>query len=193
MSNLQEKVNNLIGKEDLVRGEMILSRLEYVKRVEGKEGFSALEEKMKELDLDINTDDMEDWKSVGLAISVLLVSREIFGWKDKKLIEAGEFSAKTMTTTKLFMRKITDLQFLIDNISNHWKDLYRVGDLKTNQKAKSLEVTIGNFNYEKEECLFIKGYLKALIGLFSEKELEIKEEECIYDGGNSHKFLINWK
>ena len=192
MEEIRENLNSLLEKEGLMRGEVVLNHINFIKQKEGQDGVERIKRSFEELDnsLDLNIDPM-DWKNVSIGSVITALSRDLFEWEKEDIKEMGRYAAKTLTVNKLMFREIPDLDSLIDKVGDYWKAVINAGQLSVKSKSiteREVELKLEGFNYHPLDFLFISGYIEVVFNLFTNEEVSVKHnlqnEVC--------NFLITW-
>ena len=195
MTDFKEKIDELMKKEGQIRGELILSHFEFVERKEGKEGLKRLLEVYKDLGHPIDPEEISPmgWVKVSYGTAVGILVKEIFDWTDEDIIKMGEFTPKTLTVNKFFMRHLISMDTLFKKAENYWERTCRVGNLEFTEKEENMvKLKLTGYNYHPVDCLFLTGYFKTVADLCTKGQVKVEEVKCTHNGDSSHEFVIKW-
>ncbi len=193
--SLQEKINNIASQEESVRGEIILKAMDFIKRERGKVGFEKIKNTLKDLEIkpDPEKIDSLDWVNGSVLTAILLLSKDIFEWTDRDIVEMGIYTPKNSVMNKFFIDHFTSLESFSKVIDNYWKKVSTAGQMEiTDKNKKELIVTLSDYDYDPLNCLFISGLLQTVFSLSHQGFPQIKEKKCIHQGDSVHQFLISW-
>lgn len=193
---LEEKLNELLEKEGEVRGEVILSHLEYIKRKQSQEGINRLQKTFDELDYSIDPDKIKgmEWVKTSLSITILLLAKSLFDWSNKDIVVMGEFAPKYLMINRFFLNDLNSPERLTSIINEYWKKVSKVGTMDVADSGDGFaKINLSSYEFHPVGCLFIAGYIKSVFSLTVKNKVSIKETKCIHRGDNVHQFLVEWK
>ncbi|MGM0439084.1 MAG: hypothetical protein ACQEP3_01460 [Patescibacteria group bacterium] len=190
MKEIKQNLKDLLEKEGVMRGEVILNHINFIRDKEGDDGVQRLKSSFQELDysLDLDIDPM-DWEKVSIGSAITVLANDIFEWEKEDVKDMGRFAAKTLTTNKLMLREIPDLDALLNRVNDYWKAVIDVGELSVESSKKGeAKLTLKGFNYHPLDFIFISGYIEVIFDLFTKEKASI---EYNLEGKNCN-FLITW-
>jgi hypothetical protein len=182
-----------------VRGEGILTDLEYVRYREGEEGIKKLQEKLRELGWPLKFEEIKstEWYPIGLDVLKTLVIKDLFNWTDKDVFEMGAYSARVSFLLKMFLRYFFSPQRVYQESPKYWRKNYDVGELETpefNEKEKYMIFRLKNLKLHPINCINFAGYfLQVAKYVIKTKEITIEETKCVFKGDPYIEFVIRWK
>ncbi len=94
--NIEERAKTIMEKPGRTKGEAIRFLAEYIKNKEGEEELSRLEKKLEEMGypLDFKKVKPLNWIKEGYVALVLNLTKELFGWTDEDIFDAGKGEPK---------------------------------------------------------------------------------------------------
>lgn len=195
--NLQQVVNNLKTFKGNVKGEAVIADIKYIKFKEGEEGLKKVEEKMKELGVSINLDDIKpfSWISEGISAIIIIVAKEIFNWTEKDVFEMGKTAPKISFIVKLMIRHFFSFEMLIQNINKYWQKHYDFGSLNPELPLEENKITLKEEGYNLHPllCIYHAGYYQAICEFaLKDKNITIKETACVHRGEDYNEYTIEW-
>ncbi len=197
--SLKKTVKKIKEKPGNVRGDVIIGNLTYIKEKEGEEKLSLLKSKIKELGFLNDLDKIKplEWHPEALSVSIIIIAKEIFQWKNKDIFEMGNLTTQYSFIMKMLIKYFTDIEVTFKEASKHWEKYLDVGKLKSieiNKKEKFMILAIEGYDFHPDICFYHSGIILKISQLsLGKREVDIKETECIFKGDSHHKYLINWK
>jgi hypothetical protein len=193
----KEIAKKLMQKKGQVRGIALKSHQEFIIKEKGSEGLELLENVMAELGCPIKYKEIKslNFYPLGLEAVALLAIKKVFGFKDEKFEEIGVFQTKTSLILKLFMKYFSSVKVMAEKSPDIWRKYYDVGDLRvieSNEKEKRLVIRIENFKIHKLHCHHLKGYIKNVVRMTTNRPVSCAEKKCIFEGDDYHEFVVKW-
>jgi hypothetical protein len=182
-----------------VRGEGILTDLEYVRYREGEEGIKKLQEKLRELGWPLKFEEIKstEWYPIGLDLLKILVIKDLFSWTEKDIFEMGAYSARTSFLVRMILKYFFSPQKAFQETPKYWRKNFDIGELETyefNEKERYMIVRIKNFKLHPIYCHNFAGYfLQMAKYVIKSEEITIEETKCVFKGDPYIEFVIRWK
>jgi hypothetical protein len=198
-TDLKKIAKELSKVKGNVRGEGILTDIEYLRYKKGDEGVQILEEKLKELGYPIKFKDVRPmkWYPVGLDALKILTMKEIFNWSDKEIFEMANFAAKVSLLIKIMVKYFLSAEKSFKQSPKYWRQNYDFGELeayKFNKKEKYMIFRIRGFKIHSILCIVCAGYfLKVAQFVLKSNVVTVKETKCAFKNADFHEFVINWE
>jgi len=190
-----EKIKKIKGE---IIGSTFLEDVQLIFEKEGKEGLPKLEAEMKKLGYPLKFKEIKtfQWYPFYLYLLVLLIYRNLFQWEDEVFRETGRFGAKVSIFTRIIMKYFVSLKLVCEETGRLWQKYMTTGELKAeelNEREHYVVLTVRNFTSHPLYCLILEGYFWQVSSYVLPKEkLKVQEIECIFRGGEVHKFKITW-
>lgn len=195
----KEEAEKLIKIKGNVRGDNILTNVEYVREREGEEGVKKLEKKLAELGYPLKFKEIQslEWYPIGWGVLEILVIKEIFNWTDKDVFEMGSFAAKVSFMVRTLMKYFISPEKSFKESPRYWQKNFDFGELEAyelNEKGKYAIFRLRNFKVHPILCINHAGYfLQMARYVLSAKESKIKETKCVFKGDPYREYTITWK
>ncbi|MBD3208251.1 MAG: hypothetical protein GF370_02245 [Candidatus Nealsonbacteria bacterium] len=189
-----EKIKSFQGEE---RGLAIRGEAEYVLSARGKEGLQKLKERMEELDCPINYQELKPFGFYPAYYEILttLVLDRVFNFKDEEFRKLGRFEAKLPFMIRGFLKFFGSIEMVAARASDLWKNFFTFGKLtveKFSKEERFAVMIIENFYHYPKYCRTLEGFIASMMELIVKNEVACRKIECPHQGGNHHKFKIEW-
>lgn len=181
-----------------IKGSIIKSRLEFVRKEFGDEGLSKIMDSLPE----------EDQKVLGRLVAVAWIDFEIGKRLDDAIVKAlggggtrfferlGEASAEVNLGTlhsafvapgdpPAFLAKAPQIYRLYYDVG--WREYESVGD------HEGVLTTHDAETYSKTDCLTVVGWYRKALEMCGARNVHIVEEECRATGGSVCKYRVTWQ
>ena len=201
MTVLKEEFQKL--KIDEVKGKMIGLALEnhfnFILKKEGQEGVKKVEEGLEALGYPIRYKEIRNfqWYPRIMDEAIYFVIKRVLGWDDERFRESGKWGAKISFITRIMMKYFVSIEQVFREVGNYWRKYYNLGILEPveiNLKERYLIIELKDFPLIcPEHCRYWEGYFWQ-VGAYvlPKKSLKLWETDCIFKGGNSHRFKAIW-
>lgn len=191
----KKEADKLVGINGGTIGSEFITIARYVATKHGKEGVKKLEQRMKELGHPCEFGKIRPahWYGEGLFTLVMLLAKEIFGWKD--LFELGYNSPALSFGMGVFVKYIP-LSLFTRQAPKLWRKFVNVGNLEflVDEKEKHFILILTDYDFHPDSCLYYAGYfLKIAEFLVRSKKITVEETKCIYRGDPCHEYKIKWE
>ena len=196
---LKKEADKLMKVKGNVRGAVFKTHASYIRYREGKKGVEAVEKKMKELGYPVKFNEIESlkWYSEARTVLVILVAKELFGWKDSDVFDMGNNAPKYSFIVKLLVRYFLSPKKTLEQSPKYWKKHYDFGKLEIgqfNEKEKYMSVQIKEYKTHHIVCIFHKGYFLRLCQfVIKSKNITIEETKCVFRGDPYHEYVVRWE
>lgn len=118
------------------------------------------------------------------------------GENEELIRNFGKESVKFSLIVKLFLRYALSPQGVLRYGPTLWRKYFSIGDLeveKFDEKEKIAIVVLKNFDTHPLYCKQIEGAIEQLFSyVIKSDKLKNEEIECVFRGGDVHKFKITW-
>jgi len=181
-----------------IKGSILKSRLEFVRKEIGEKGLSDLMDDLPE----------EDQKILGRLVAVAWVDFAVGKRLDEAIVKAlgggstrfferlGEASAEVNLTTmhsafvapgdpQAFLAKAPQIYRLYYDIG--WREYEATGE------REGLLITHDAETFSKPDCLTVVGWYRKALELCGAKNVRVMEEECRATGGDVCRYRVTWQ
>jgi len=199
IKELREVVKKLLKIKGEVRGACSRAFPRCLENLEGKGSVEKLEAVLEKVGfpIDFSKVNASDWYPVGIDSIWLTVSRKLFNWRDKHIIEIGKCIPKCSLLTKLVSKYIIPVQVSYKKIAEQWDRYFTIGRVEiTNfkEKEKYGKIRVKDIKLHPNMCLFWIGYFHTLSSfILRAKEIQVKETKCMFKNDPYHEFRVTWK
>lgn len=196
---LKQEAERLMKIKGNLRGATFYASAIYIRYKEGEKGIKAIEDKLKELGHPLKFKEVKelDWYPESLFILILIISREIFNWKDSNIFEMGNTEPKHSFIAKLLMKYFLSLEKVFKECSKYWEKHFDVGELEAsefNKKEKYIVIKVKKYKFHPIRCIYLSGYfLRIAQFIIKSKNITIKETKCVFKGDPYDEYIINWE
>jgi len=194
----KKEAENLMKIKGNVRGEGILTDVEYLREREGEKGVKKVEEKLAELGFPLKFKKIQslEWYPQGLDILKMLVMKEIFNWTDKDIFDMGAFAPRVSFLVRMLIKYFISAQRSFKESPNYWKQHFDFGELEAhefNEKEKRIVFRVKNYKTHPIMCIILAGYfLQMSKYVLKSQEVTIKETKCAFKGDSYHEYVVSW-
>ncbi len=187
-----------MSAEGEARGVTIKTDWSYVKEVYGKEALKKIEKRMAELGYPLKLEEVRtmDFYPIGMDTLSMLVIQETLEFERKDLVRMGAEAIKFSIFLKIILRHFISLNLFSKEAQRMWRKHYTVGKLKVkevNADKNRFVVEVSDFNIHPIYCPAIEGYLSEIGRMITGQELDVREEECTFEGGEVHRLVVERK
>jgi len=196
---LKQIAKELMSIKGNIRGEGILTDIEYIRYRKGEKEIKMLEDKLKELGQPINFDEISpmEWYPVGWDVFKTLCLKEVFNWSDKDIFEMANFAPKVSFLVKMLMKYFLSAERSFKESPKYWKQHFDFAELEPyqyNEKEKFMIFRVKDFKIHPIMCVVVAGYfLRMAQFVLKSKKVSIKETKCVFKGASCDEYLINWE
>lgn len=163
----------------------------------GEEKKEEFKKEMKDAGYDIYFEGRET-KIVPLKIFIALIIGEkyFFNLDEEGVKEIGRESAKLSFLLKFASKLLMSLDMLVKNANEGWKKYYNTGELfiiEFNSEENKIIGEVRDFLGHPLHCKHIEGYFEQIIFFVTGKKITCREEECLFRGGTTHRYIMRWE
>lgn len=190
------KMKDFKGK---IRGEGILTDLEYIRLKEKEAGVKKIETKINGLDYKIKFKEIESMEWYPAQIDVLknLILMDSFGWTEKDIFNMANFAPKVSFLVRIFTKYFISIKKSFRESPKYWKQHFDFGELEAYEldvKEKKMIFRLKDYDLHPLMCVVFRGYfLRIAQFVVKSKEIEIKETKCFFKNDPYHEYVISWK
>lgn len=183
-------------KKGNVRGDVISGTLSYIRREKGGEGVEKIKKKLEEMSLKFDIEDIKPlgWYPEKLSVIIILSAKELFGWTRDDIFRMGKSATSYSFVVKIIMRYFASLDMIFKEIPKYWEKYFDFGELEVVEtRNDKVIIRIKDHKFHPDICSYHAGYLSRIAELcLGVKDIKVKEEECVFEGGRWHEYSINW-
>lgn len=170
--------------------------LNIVERKFGEGKKEIIIKEMKELEFDIS--DLKESTAIPLRnfIAMLVVTKEALNLKDEDMYEIGREGGKISFLFKFASRLLVSIEAICENVNNAWHKYYREGDfqiIELDKERKRITAEIRDFKGHPLHCKYLEGFFSQMFFFITGKKTKCYEEECVFKGGNAHRYILEWE
>lgn len=196
-----EEIKKIKGQ---CRGQTIVTTLQAVLVMEGKEGLAKIESRLKELNCwpdhfsDFNKNiKVFEWYPLWQDIIPSVAVAEVFNWGEEKMKEFGINNQKVSFFEKILLKYFVSLKLLSKTVTERWSRHYSVGHLESaevNEKERRIVLRLKDFSAHPVFCQLLCGYFQsAACFVVASNVITCQETKCAFKGDTYHEFLITWQ
>ncbi len=195
-STIKKEIEEVLKIQGKVRGAVFQTDKEYVILKWQKQGFEKLNQKARELNIDIPYQAAKamEWYPIGKRIASLLLIKEVFGLEDKEIREMGKIAPKFSIIVKIFFKLFTPAEKFAREIPRYWQEHYTVGRLeakKVSTKEKEMILHLKEIKINPLFCLYLEGYFERVLK-FLYPSGQCRERKCSFKGDKFHEYYFTW-
>jgi len=195
-----EEIKKIKGQ---CRGQTIVTTLQAVLVMEGKEGLTKIESRLKELNCwpeHFNNFDKNikvfEWYPLWQDIIPSVVVAEVFDWGEEEMKEFGINNQRVSFFEKILLKYFVSLKLLSQTIPERWRRHYSVGHLEcaeVNEKERRIVLKLKDFPSHPVFCQLLCGYFQSAASfVVGSNVITSQETKCVFKGDAHHEFLITW-
>lgn len=195
----KEKVKQLLSIPGNVRGTIILTDIEYIKRKWGEEAILKLKERLKELEIPLDFEKIKHTEMYPEAISVLviLLIKEILNLKEQDIFEMGQAAMKLSPIVKILTKFFLSIDVVLERAPEYWRQYFDFGELEVVEYDKEKKYAIirkKGYKFHPISCVYHMGYFYQVAKIASgAKKITIKETKCVFRGDPFDEYHFTWE
>ena len=194
----KEKVVELLKIKGEARGLVVKSDWDYIFNHYGQEGIEKIEKRMEELGQPFKYAEIENmvFYPIGLDVVSMLVTKEIFGLDDARMVEMGASGPTSSIILRILMKYFLSIDRILNEASKTWQKHYTIGKMTApliDKDGGRVDLVLSEFVTHPIHCLVIRGYLGKVLEMIVGYPVTTSEVECPFSGGSVHKFEIRWQ
>jgi predicted hydrocarbon binding protein len=182
-----------------VKGIVLNSRIAYVEKYHGKEGFErVLEALSPEARAMVGGEILvSSWYPLQATVETLVTIDRLFGKGDLSLCrEMGRYTARAALAggvQQSFVRE-HDPGFVIKMGPVIWRQYYDSGEIQVEQTGEESAISrIVDFEEpHKVLCLSIQGWMEEAMEIWGGTEIQVTETKCLTRGEKCCEFVCSW-
>jgi len=182
-----------------VKGTIILTNLEYIRKKGGEGALKKLKERIKELEIPINLESVKHASMYPEAISVLIVLliKEILNLDEKGIFEMGQAAMKLSPITKILTKFFLSIDVVLKRAPEYWKEYFDFGELEVpdyDTEKRYAIVRLKGYKFHPLLCIYHAGYFYQIGKIASgAKKITIEERKCVFRGDPFDEFYFTWE
>lgn len=193
----KEIAKELMKKEGEVRGIVFITDREFVIKEKGQFGLKKLQEELEKLGYPIYYKEIRsmDFYPIGLRVISLLGIKTFLEFSDEKIQEMGVAAPKLSFLIRIFSKYFLSIKIMAKRGPIIWRKHYTKGDLKVsdlNEEKRYIILQLSNLDLHPIFCKYLLGYFSTIGRLVVKNPVKVTEKECVFLGGNLHKFILEW-
>lgn len=195
----KEKVKKLLQIPGNVRGTIILTNIEYIRKKWGESAVLKLKEKIKELEIPLDLEKIKHGEMYPEAVSVLVVLliKEILNLNDQDIFEMGKAAMKLSPIVKILTKFFLSIDVILEKAPDYWEQYFDFGKLEVvdcDKEKKYAVVRLKDYKFHPLLCLYHMGYFYQVAKIASGAEkITVKETKCVFRGDRFHEYYFNWE
>ncbi len=195
LQNFAKKMLNFQGN---AKGEERLSFLKIVKEREGEEGLEKLKKKLKDLGVEEDVDNIKSfrWASEGITALTIVTAKEIFGWTEDMVFEAGRLAPKKSFIIKILARHMISLKNLFNSTAIYWEKHFDFGSLEAVEYDEEKRRTVLREKGYKTHpllCIHHAGYYKGIAEFVIGRNVSVKITASVHKGEDYNEYVVEWE
>jgi len=182
-----------------VKGTIILTNLEYLRKKGGESAIQKLKERIKELEIPIDLDNVKHASMYPEAVSVLIVLliKEILNLDEREIFEMGKAAVKLSPITKILTKFFISIDVVLKKAPEYWKEYFDFGELEVtdyNIEKKYAVVRLKGYKFHPLLCIYHAGYFYQIGKITSgATKIIIEERKCAFRGDPFDEFYFAWE
>lgn len=192
----KEGISELASRDGEVRGVVLCTDAEYIRRHEGEPALLRVEEETREMGCPIDYGQVKvmDWYPVGLrAVSLFAISKTL-NWGDGQLREMGRTAPRYSIITKLMLRYFISLETLQEKLQLYWRKNYSAGSLTGKVADKSVFIRLEDFQIPPPLLIYLEGYFVGVLSMIigNHEKIRVEEPKWMHGGSECYEFVLKW-
>jgi hypothetical protein len=194
----KEEVRRIASIKGNVHGSILKAYYQFIVDNLGEEGARKVEQRLKELGLEITFKDAFTFKWYPKAYSSLicLAFLEIAGWDEKDAFKVGYAAPAYSMLTKILMKYLST-ERVLENANLYWRKHFDFGEMKCVDYDKDKKYAIlrlyGFKKYHQTVYIYIWGYLTRLMEMVTKsKNVKVEQTKSLFNNDPYDEFKITW-
>ena len=192
----KEELDGLMNMDGRVRGVVLHTDAEYVRRHEGEETLCRVEEETKKMGypIDYSKIKMMAWYPVALrGVSLFAIARTL-NFSDEQLREMGRAAPKYSIITKLMLRYLVSLEMLMKRLDIYWHKNYSTGSLKGQVTDRALFIYLKNAGIPAPLFPYLEGYFLGVLGMLigNHERVKVERREWLDEDSECCELMFKW-
>jgi hypothetical protein len=182
-----------------VKGTIILTNLEYLRKKGGEGAVEKLKERIKELEIPIDLESVEHASMYPEAVSVLIVLliKEVLNLDERGVFEMGQATVKLSPITKILTKFFLSTDVVLKRAPEYWKEYFDFGELEVPEydiEKRYAIVRLKGYKFHPLLCIYHAGYFYQIGKIASgAKKITIEERKCVFRGDPFDEFYFTWE
>ena len=191
------EVAGIFGQLGRLRGVVLHTDAEYVRKHYGANALDSVEEVTAELGCPISYKSIKTmawYPAVLRGISLLAIARALdFSVED--LRKMGWAAPRTSIISKIMMRYFASLQMLVDKLPEYWERNYDVGALTGKLLDHKVELTLTGLEIPSQLFPYLEGYFTSVVGMVIGNKKKATMTDITQLNGDEvcYRLVISWK
>jgi len=192
----KNELADIVNCAGQVRGIVLLTDAEYVRRNHGEEALSRVEAETENMGYPLEYTNIKTmhWYPVGFRVVSLLAIRKVLQLSDNNLTDMGRKALKNSLITKLMLRYFINLDTLLSRLQSYWDKNYSVGIISSKREGNTLFLCLEDCQIPRLLLPYLEGYFLAVIGMIigGQKQIRMEEYWWKHKNGTCYEFVIKW-
>lgn len=181
-----------------IRGISLLSDIEYVSHLRGRDAGRAIEQELDRLGYPLIYKEIKPMKfyPAGYAALQTIILRDVLHFSDEDFYTMGMYGPKSSIILKVMLKYFISLQSAFLHGEKMWSRYYTIGTLRVvelDEKQRFLMIRLEDFKIVRPICHVLRGYLAQITRMVTKGSVSCRERACMFDGDPYHEFLIRWE
>lgn len=182
-----------------VKGAVILADLEYIKKKAGETALKKIQERLKEMEINIDLAKIKpmDFYPEFFSVLIILLAKEILNLDEDGIFEMGMAAPKLSFFIKILTKFFVSPRKCFEEAPMYWKRHFDFGELEPvqlDEEKKYAIIRVKGYKFHPLICHYHRGYFVQIVQfLTGSKEITANETKCIFRGDPYHEYLIKWK
>lgn len=195
-----EEIEKIIKNEGKINGMGILEDKKYILNKFGQNVLLRIEREISALankEFSYNMIKTYDYYPICFSALATLILKYDFKFSEEEIKEFGKEGAKLSFLVRVFLSHIVSLKKITKEAKKIWRRYFiNAGNLeveKLDEANHTIIIRITGFDIHPLYCKQIEGVISQIFSyVVNKKYIQVKEVECTFKGGQSHKFAITW-
>lgn len=195
----KDVVKQLLAIPGNVKGTIILTNIEYIKRKWGEEAVLKLKERIKELEIPLDFGKIKHAEMYPEAISVLVVLliKEVLNLKEQDIFEMGQAAMKLSPIVKILTKFFLSIDVVLEKAPEYWRQYFDFGEFEVveyDKEKKYAIVRLKGYKFHPLLCFYHMGYFYQVAKIASgAKRVTVEETKCVFRGDPFHEYYFTWE
>lgn len=192
----KEEISEIVSNDGKVRGVVLYTDAEYIRRHEGEETLRRVEQETREMGypIDYGKVKLMDWYPIGLRAISLQAIKKVLNWDDEQLKGMGRSAPTYSIITKLMLRYFVSLNTLVERVQSYWDKNYTVGFITARLFDKSVFICLKDCQIPRALFPYLEGYFLRAMGMVigNHEQIRLEETKWMHEDGKCHEFVLRW-
>lgn len=192
----KEEISEIVSNDGKVRGVVLYTDAEYIRRHEGEETLRRVEEETREMGypIDYGKVKLMDWYPIVLRAISLQAIKKVLNWDDEQLKGMGRSAPTYSIITKLMLRYFVSLNTLVERVQSYWDKNYTVGFITARLIDKSVFICLKDCQIPRSLFPYLEGYFLRATGMVigNHEQIRLEETRWMHEDGKCYEFVLRW-